>query len=70
MMHKAKAIVESSRLVVFEPNYPQTWWALKRLINFLQDKAWQTQAVASASNFGMSVGIPNPYSQSMAKPPR
>ena len=38
MMYMEEAIAESSRFVVFEPNYPQTWRALKRLINpFLQD---------------------------------
>jgi len=33
MMYMEEAIAESSRFVVFEPNYPQTWRALKRLIN-------------------------------------
>ena len=38
MMFMEKAISESSRFVVFEPNHPQTWRALSRLINpFLQD---------------------------------
>lgn len=38
MMYMEEAIAESSRFVVFEPNNPQTWRALKRLINpFLQD---------------------------------
>jgi len=38
MMYMDEAIAESSRFVVYEPNYPQTWRALKRLINpFLQD---------------------------------
>ena len=33
-----EAIAESSRFVVFEPNNPQTWRALIRLINpFMQD---------------------------------
>lgn len=38
MMFMEEAISESSRFVVFEPNHPQTWRALTRLINpFLQD---------------------------------
>ena len=38
MMFMEEAISESSRFVVFEPNHPQTWRALGRLINpFLQD---------------------------------
>ncbi len=38
MMYIEEAISESSRFVVFEPNNPQTWRALGRLINpFLQD---------------------------------
>jgi len=38
MMYMEEAISESSRFVVFEPNNPQTWRALGRLINpFLQD---------------------------------
>ena len=38
MMYIEEAIAESSRFVVFEPNNPQTWRALIRLINpFLQD---------------------------------
>jgi hypothetical protein len=38
MMFMEEAISESSRFVVFEPNHPQTWRALSRLINpFLQD---------------------------------
>lgn len=38
MMFIEKAIAESSRFVVFEPNNPQTWRALIRLINpFMQD---------------------------------
>lgn len=38
MMYIEEAIAESSRFVVFEPNNPQTWRALLRLINpFLQD---------------------------------
>ena len=38
MMYMEEAISESSRFVVFEPNHPQTWRALSRLINpFLQD---------------------------------
>lgn len=38
MMYIEEAIAESSRFVVFEPNHPQTWRALKRLIQpFLQD---------------------------------
>ncbi len=38
MMYMEEAIAESSRFVVFEPNNPQTWRALKRLINpFMQD---------------------------------
>ena len=38
MMHIEEAIAESSRFVVFEPNNPQTWRALARLINpFLQN---------------------------------
>jgi hypothetical protein len=38
MMYMEEAISESSRFVVFEPNHPQTWRALGRLINpFLQD---------------------------------
>jgi phage tail sheath protein FI len=38
MMFMEEAISESSRFVVFEPNHPQTWRALARLINpFLQD---------------------------------
>jgi hypothetical protein len=37
-MFMEEAISESSRFVVFEPNHPQTWRALGRLINpFLQD---------------------------------
>ena len=37
MMHIGKAVAESSRFVVFEPNSPQTWRALARLVNpFLQ----------------------------------
>ena len=38
MMFIEEAIAESSRFVVFEPNNPQTWRALIRLINpFMQD---------------------------------
>ena len=38
MMYVEEAIAQSSRFVVFEPNNPQTWRVLKRLINpFLQD---------------------------------
>jgi phage tail sheath protein FI len=38
MMYIEEAISESSRFVVFEPNNPQTWRSLERLINpFLQD---------------------------------
>lgn len=38
MMFMEEAIAESSRFVVFEPNHPQTWRALERLVNpFLQD---------------------------------
>lgn len=38
MMYVEKAIGQSSRFVVFEPNNPQTWRALVRLMNpFLQD---------------------------------
>ncbi len=38
MMYIEEAVAESSRFVVFEPNNPQTWRALIRLINpFLQD---------------------------------
>ena len=38
MMYMEEAISESSRFVVFEPNNPQTWRALGRLVNpFLQD---------------------------------
>jgi len=38
MMYIEEAISESSRFVVFEPNNPQTWRALGRLVNpFLQD---------------------------------
>jgi len=38
MMYMEEAISESSRFVVFEPNNPQTWRALGRLIKpFLQD---------------------------------
>jgi hypothetical protein len=38
MMFMEEAMSESSRFVVFEPNHPQTWRALGRLINpFLQD---------------------------------
>jgi len=38
MMYIEEAIAESSRFVVFEPNNPQTWRALIRLMNpFLQD---------------------------------
>ena len=38
MIFMEEAIAESSRFVVFEPNNPQTWRALKRLINpFLQN---------------------------------
>ena len=38
MMYMEEAISESSRFVVFEPNNPQTWRALGRLIShFLQD---------------------------------
>ena len=38
MMYMEEAIAESSRFVVFEPNNPQTWRALIRLMNpFLQD---------------------------------
>ena len=33
MMYIEEAIAESSRFVVFEPNNPQTWRALIRLIN-------------------------------------
>jgi len=37
MMYIEEAVAESSRFVVFEPNSPQTWRALARLINpFLQ----------------------------------
>jgi hypothetical protein len=37
MMYIEEAVAESSRFVVFEPNNPQTWRALARLINpFLQ----------------------------------
>jgi hypothetical protein len=38
MMFMEEAIAESSRFVVFQPNNPQTWRALLRLIKpFLQD---------------------------------
>ena len=38
MMYVEEALAESSRFVVFEPNNPQTWRALIRLINpFMQD---------------------------------
>jgi phage tail sheath protein FI len=38
MMYIEEAISESSRFVVFEPNNPQTWRSLGRLVNpFLQD---------------------------------
>jgi hypothetical protein len=38
MLYMEEAIAESARFVVFEPNNPQTWRALIRLINpFLQD---------------------------------
>jgi hypothetical protein len=38
MMYVEEAIADSSRFVVFEPNNPQTWRALIRLVNpFLQD---------------------------------
>ena len=38
MMYMEEAIAESSRFVVFQPNNPQTWRALLRLIRpFLQD---------------------------------
>lgn len=38
MMYMEEAIGQSSRFVVFEPNNPQTWRALIRLINpFMQD---------------------------------
>jgi phage tail sheath protein FI len=38
MMYIEEAIAESSRFVVFEPNNPQTWRSLVRLVNpFLQD---------------------------------
>ena len=38
MMYVEEAIAESSRFVVFQPNNPQTWRALIRLMNpFLQD---------------------------------
>ncbi len=38
MMYMEEAIAESSRFVVFQPNNPQTWRALQRLIRpFLQD---------------------------------
>jgi phage tail sheath protein FI len=38
MIYMERAIGDSSRFVTFEPNHPQTWRALLRLINpFLQD---------------------------------
>ncbi|CAM2066714.1 Phage tail sheath subtilisin-like domain-containing protein [Sulfidibacter corallicola] len=38
MMYMEEAIGESSRFVIFEPNHPQTWRALLRLLNpFLLD---------------------------------
>ena len=38
MMYVEEAISQSSRFVVFEPNNPQTWRALVRLVNpFLQN---------------------------------
>ena len=38
MIYIEEAIAESSRFVVFEPNNPQTWRALVRLIHpFLED---------------------------------
>ena len=38
MMYMEEAIAESSRIVVMEPNNPQTWRSLIRLINpFMQD---------------------------------
>lgn len=38
MMYMEKAISQSAKFVVFEPNHPQTWRVLSRLINpFMQD---------------------------------